>query len=61
MVLAERFDRRQPGRWIVVGEVAMQWLMPFAIDDAGVHRIGVQVDAALEFVLSVVELHRGLL
>jgi hypothetical protein len=32
-------------------------LVARVIDDADVHRVGVEIDSAVEFVLSIVELH----
>jgi PIN domain nuclease of toxin-antitoxin system len=37
--------------------VAMQPLVPLAIEHAEVHLLGVQIDAAIEFALLIVESH----
>jgi len=41
------------------GQVAMHEDRAGLIDDAHVHALGVQIDAAIEWVLSLVESHRG--
>ena len=38
-------------------KIPMQMLFTEMIDDTDVHRVGMQVDPAVEFVLSVVEVH----
>lgn len=44
--------------WLARGKVAMQRLVSGVIDDADVHGVGVQIDAAVELVLLLVEPHR---
>ena len=55
-----RLDRSQ--EIIRLGpHITMQPLVPFAIEDAQIHLPCVQIDAAIEFVLLIVESHHGLL
>ena len=39
-------------------EIAVQQLLSGLVYDAGVHFVGVQVDSAVEWVLSLIQIHR---
>ena len=57
-VFAKTLDGSQEVEWLGP-HVPMQPLVPLTIEDAQVHPSGVQIDAAIEFVLLIVESHHG--
>jgi hypothetical protein len=59
-LLPKRFDTPKPELRIVVLEVAVQEFLSRLVDNAGVHRLAVKIDAAVELVLLGVEIHHGL-
>ena len=56
-MLGERLQRDEELLGILSIEVSMEMFVSLMVDDAGVHGVGVEVDSAVEFVLSIVELH----
>ena len=57
IVLLEGLQRDEELLGFLGIEVPMEVFVSLMVDDADVHRVGVQVDSAVESVLSIVELH----
>ena len=55
--MAEWLQCHQKAFWFFRVEIAMQPLVASVVHHAHMHGVGVQIDSAVEFVLSVVELH----